>query len=155
MEELVAKLRLDYPNLLFRPGIMNCWSPQRSEILYMNNSEGSAAGVLHELAHAALNHQAFTSDLELLRKEIDAWEYAKELAVRYNVVVGEEYVQNCLDTYRDWIHKRSSCPRCASSGLQQSATVYTCINCLLKWQVTAERLCRPYRRFREKEKAEV
>jgi hypothetical protein len=60
------------------------------------------------------------------------------------VIIDEEHIQNCLDTYRDWLHKRSTCPRCDSHGLQTSEQ-YKCYNCRAVWRVGNERFCRAYR----------
>lgn len=60
--------------------------------------------------------------------------------------ISEDHIQDCLDSYRDWLHKRSLCPDCRLSSIQTDAHTYTCVFCHKKWRVTAERFCRPYRR---------
>lgn len=155
MEKLVARLRLDYPQLAFAAGAVNCWSPHSNQISYSENNDAAKASIIHELAHALLGHLGYASDLELLRKEVAAWNKATQLASRYEVIISDDHVQACLDTYRDWVHRRSLCPVCNLSGLQQKPTTYYCPNCLHRWHVTAQRLSRPYRRSPAKEKVEV
>jgi hypothetical protein len=147
MENLVRKLKKDHPSFVFSPGHSHCWSPEHGQISYAHIEETySIEGLLHELGHARLGHQGYTSDLELLRKEVQAWDEAKQLAGKYGLAIDEEHVQDCLDTYRDWVYKRSICPRCTSTGLQQDEQTYGCLNCGHVWQVTTSRFCRPYRR---------
>jgi hypothetical protein len=146
MDHLVHKLQLDHPALVFKVGEAHCWSPQRGEILYeAADTEANIAGVLHELGHARLGHQRFASDIELLQKEVDAWQEALRLAERYGLAISEEHIQDCLDTYRDWLYRRSRCPGCESTGVQQTVRRYLCVNCSNTWEVSSSRLRRPYR----------
>lgn len=150
MEQLIKKLRADYPDLVFKPGLACCWSPECGEILYEDSGKAhSIEGLLHELGHARLQHKGYVSDLELLQKEVDAWEEAKRLANMYGVPFSDDHMQDCLDTYRDWIYKRSTCPKCLSTGIQKDECHYHCLNCSHVWSVTASRFRRPYRRSRQ------
>lgn len=147
MEELILRIKQDHPGLVFNPSGSHCWSPEKGQIYYADNEKThSIDGLLHELGHARLDHHGYASDLELLQKEVEAWEEALCLAELYGVEIDEEHMEDCLDTYRDWIHKRSTCPICKSSGLQDSNKRYACINCGHIWLVTDSRFCRPYRR---------
>ena len=146
MDRLVRKLQRDHPSLVFTVGEALCWSPSHNQIFYANNEEPvNIAGLLHELGHARLSHHNFASDIELLQKEVDAWQEALQLAQRYSVVIDETHIQDCLDTYRDWLFRRSRCPECQATGVQQTARRYLCLNCTKSWNVTASRLRRPYR----------
>jgi len=146
MEKLILRIEQDHPGLLFRPGRSHCWSPQHGQISYTNGDTHAIEGLLHELGHARLAHENYTSDVELLRKEVEAWEEALCLAELYSVSIDEEHIQDCLDTYRDWVYKRSVCPHCRSTGLQQAEQQYACLNCGYVWKVSSSRFCRPYRR---------
>lgn len=147
MEKLIKKLRADHPDLVFSPGQSHCWSPEQGQISYKNSIESHGVeGLLHELGHARLQHQGYVSDMELLQKEVDAWQEALLMAELYGVSFDQEHMQDCLDTYRDWIYKRSICPTCLGTGLQKDARHYNCLNCGHIWGVTASRFCRPYRR---------
>ena len=146
MEKLLTKLKQDFPTVAFVPGSTAHWSPSQQQITYcIENNIASMWSLLHELGHALLGHDTFASDMALLCKEVDAWRKAEEIAPQYGVVIDEQHIQNCLDTYRDWLHKRSTCPACKRHGLQHSEALYRCLNCQTTWQVTSNRFCRPYR----------
>ena len=146
MEKLVKQLRHDYPHFTFEVGEILCWSPAGDKIFYQDvESDNAISGLLHELAHARLNHQQFTSDLDLLKKEVDAWQEALQLATIYGLKLSAEHAEDCLDTYRDWLHKRSTCPSCHANGLQQDPSTYICFNCDHTWRVSNSRVARPYR----------
>jgi hypothetical protein len=147
MEKLIKKIQRDHPGLVFNTGGAHCWSPEEGRISYTGEDKAhSIEGLLHEVGHARLNHQTYSSDLELLQKEVEAWQEALCLAGLYSLDFDEEHMQDCLDTYRDWVHKRSTCPTCYGTGLQEDRTHYICLNCGQTWFVTSSRFRRPYRR---------
>jgi hypothetical protein len=151
MEKLILKLKKDHPDLLFSPGHSHCWSPEHGQISYTDSEKThSIEGILHELGHARMGHKGYVSDVELLQKEVEAWQEGLKLAKLYGVPFDEEHIQDCLDTYRDWLYKRSMCPNCLSTGLQKDERHYHCLNCEQGWRVTASRFCRPYRRSKPK-----
>lgn len=149
MSTLINKLSIDFPNIHFKLSDSYYWSPRKNTVHYRKNidSEKASWPILHELGHAVLEHKSFKSDFELIKMEIDAWQKAKELALKYNYSIEEEHIQDCLDTYRDWLYKRSTCPWCTSSGLQIESNLYRCLNCNNTWQVSASRKCRTYRKL--------
>ena len=61
--------------------------------------------------------------------ESEAWEKAKELASYYDVEMNEDLVQDELDTYRNWLHKKSRCPNCGLTRFQTSDGLYHCPQC--------------------------
>jgi len=149
MIELITRLQAQYPNLQFRHGDQFCWSPETSEIIYLADATGQQAAwsLLHETGHALLRHQNYQADFELLRMEVDAWERARQLAQDVGVEIDEDHIQDCLDTYRDWLHKRSICPKCSTKCLQQDDFAhYRCFNCHTVWKVSNDRFARAYRR---------
>jgi hypothetical protein len=124
------------------------WSP-RTKTIHTNpqrleTPQGKMA-LLHEMGHALLDHQAYRSDSGLLQLEAAAWHKAEELAQALNIKLDMAYVQDCLDTYREWLYARSSCPSCHTSGLQTARDTYECTNCQRSWRVSASRFCRVYR----------
>ncbi|OGL26638.1 hypothetical protein A3E49_00025 [Candidatus Saccharibacteria bacterium RIFCSPHIGHO2_12_FULL_49_19] len=144
----IARLSRDFPDLKFQKGEQEHWSPRTNTITYNPNQplRDLRYGVLHELAHARLNHTTYGSDFELLKMESLAWSEAARIGRRYNVRVSSNHIQNCLDTYRDWLHRRSTCPTCGAHSLQKDAHRYQCLNCQAVWRVTSGRFVRPYRR---------
>ena len=68
-------------------------------------------------------------DVERLKMECEAWEKARELAVNYGVSIEEELIQTELDTYRDWLHQKSRCPKCGLTRFQTPDSIYHCPLC--------------------------
>ena len=148
MKKLIESLSEQHPKLKFAKGSAFCWSPAEKTIIYKDRADVIGKwSLLHEVAHALLEHQTYQTDLELLMMEVSAWHKARELAPDYGFEIDENHVQDCLDTYRDWLDQRSTCPLCGNTGLQHSAREYKCFNCGTKWQVSASRFCRPYRQL--------
>lgn len=146
MEDIVHKLKARYSHFTFEPGEMARWSPGSKSIVYSSEDTPEALwGLLHEVGHALLDHTAYTSDAELLQKEAAAWYKALEVSKEYGTTISAEHIEQCLDTYRDWLYKRSLCPVCHQHGLQASSSIYKCPNCSGSWRVTQHRFCRTYR----------
>lgn len=148
MDKLIAKLTGKFPQLVFKPGQQFSWSPGKGEIIYKISGDKTATwSLLHETGHALLGHQRFKADMELLRLEAAAWEQACQLGRELGIKIDEDHIQDCLDTYRDWLHRRSLCPTCATSGIQQEDYAhYRCFNCRTVWRVSHNRFSRSYRR---------
>ncbi len=85
--------------------------------------------MLHELGHALLEHINYNVDLERVKMERAAWEKAKELCIIYNVQYDEEFVEMKMDSYRDWLHMRSKCPKCGLTRFQSENGKYVCPGC--------------------------
>lgn len=150
MEHLLNKLQRDFPALGFRVGETFSWSPKDQTVIYVAEpAEDTQAtwSLLHEVGHGLLEHQTYATDFELVRLEAAAWEKARLVAKRYDISIDDDHIQDCLDTYRDWLHLRSTCPTCRTTSLQRSMTIYSCYNCNAEWRVSRSRLCRPYRRL--------
>lgn len=148
IKHFIERIKTDYPKFKFKPGSQEYWSPETSTITF--NPEHSYLelyyGVLHELAHAILGHSSYRIDFELLKMESDAWELAAKIAKGYGIRIDEDHIQNCLDTYRDWLHRRSTCPSCATHVLQKDSNHYECYNCKAVWSVSSDRFVRSYRK---------
>lgn len=137
---LLNSLKQDFPSISFHQSGQFHWSPETKTITYTDTN--NAASLLHEVAHAALGHDNYEYDIELLKMEREAWSYTtSHLAVQYDVVVDEDTVEEMLDTYRDWLHNRSLCPHCEATGIQQSTYVYMCLACSHQWRVNEARTC--------------
>lgn len=148
MQPLIAKLSTDFPELSYKAGAQFCWSPETGEIFYKKDARSAKAAwsLLHETGHALLGHTSYKADFELLRLEVAAWEKARELAADNGLQIDEDHIEDCLDTYRDWLYKRSICPTCTNKCLQQDDYKhYRCFNCHTVWRVSASRFCRAYR----------
>lgn len=148
MQKILTSLQTQFPHLRFTAGNQFCWSPETSEIFYRRNADGKHAtwSLLHETGHALLEHASYKADFELIRLEVAAWQRALTLAKSLNIKIDEDHIQDCLDTYRDWLYKRSICPNCLTKCLQQDDHAhYRCFNCHTLWRVSASRFCRAYR----------
>jgi hypothetical protein len=149
MHALLPKLRQRFPDIRFVAGEQFCWSPLTHEVLYKKTGpqdEQTGWSLLHETAHALLEHQSYQADFELVRLEVAAWHKARQLAADFDLEISDNYIEDCLDTYRDWLYKRSICPVCTTKCLQLSDySHYRCFNCHTVWRVTPSRFCRSYR----------
>lgn len=151
MDTLLKQLKSAYPTLSFKPGVAFSWSAKDNSIIYRQDTadiDGIMAcwSLLHEAGHALLGHKDYQSDFELLLLEVAAWERANDLAKNFGYHIDPDHIQDCLDTYRDWLYQRSTCPTCLSCSLQRDSKTYVCFNCGTVWHVSPSRHCRPYRR---------
>lgn len=142
---LLERLRADFPRFHFTLGTSDHWD-SHDTVYYTLETPDCA--LLHELAHALLGHASYRLDIDLLRLERAAWDYARHvLAPRYDLTLSRDDAEDSLDTYRDWLHNRSLCPDCHLSGLQSSDGDYRCVACGLAWHANAAKTC-ALRRFK-------
>ncbi len=139
LTNLLDTLRKEFPDITFTSGEHFFWSPSTATITY--TPEGDPALLLHEVSHAALQHDTYLRDIELITLERDAWEHAKTLAKKYGIHLDTEKIESHLDTYREWLHARSTCPTCTATGYQSGGQTYTCPACLEVWKVNEARIC--------------
>lgn len=142
MTSLFKRLQKDYPDFTFEKSAEFWWSASDNTIHIDTAASDSQAFTLHELSHALLNHRGYTYDVDLIKLERDAWHYAvTELMDRYGVEIDDQLVQDNLDTYREWLHARSTCPDCEATGLQTKDTHYRCLGCGAQWRTNEARMC--------------
>lgn len=140
---LKSKLVADFPAIQFEASDDFYWSPLTTTVYHGPlRSQHDKQILLHETAHALLDHLEFTRDIDLLRIEREAWDYAQTtLAPRYDVEIDEDTVESMVDTYREWLHARSRCPHCSLTGIQTDGTTYHCLGCNQNWRVNEARRC--------------
>lgn len=145
VSSIARQLTADYPAYNFRKGKIFSWSPHHKQITYINkNSQENIAQLLHETAHAILEHHSYLRDIALLDIERQAWNYAIQyLALHYHIQLNftDDIVQNSLDSYRIWLHQRSICPNCQAVGLEIAKLHYRCLHCQKQWRVNEARTC--------------
>jgi replication factor C subunit 3/5 len=90
--------------------------------------------------------------IKSLEKLDTIYNYKVVAEYKYDINIDDDHIQNCLDTYRNWLHLRSTCPECGIRTLQTDKYTYRCHNCHTIWKVTSERFCRPYRKIEDKNK---
>lgn len=141
---LLTNVKRTFPHLSFTEGDDFRWDFEAQTITYpLSPIDGQwVAQLLHEVAHAELRHQTYNRDIELIGKERDAWEYARtQIAPLFEVTIDKETVDTAMDSYRDWLHARSTCPQCTATGLETTKHLYTCPACRHHWRVNEARLC--------------
>lgn len=142
LSPLLTQLKADFPAISFVESDDFLWSPSEKSIYYNPQDPQAVPLLLHELAHAVLEHTNYHRDIELIAIERAAWDEAKtNLAPTYDVIIDEDFAEGTLDTYRDWLHSRSTCPHCKATGLQTKQKEYTCLACQHKWRVNEARIC--------------
>ncbi|MGYP002359453074 len=149
---LLDTLARDYPELTFHAGEQFEWQPAENTVIYDHTDPSFEARLLHEVGHSLLAHTTYDRDIDLIALERDAWQEAKtNLGPKYNVEITGEDIDADMDTYRDWLHSRSTCPYCESSGIQTGKKEYTCVTCRKTWRVNEARSC-ALRRYKDPSK---
>ena len=128
MNDLLENLRCDYPDLKFKKGVRFSFRPPATIVVGPAEPNDSLL-LLHELGHALSGHKSFNLEAERLKMEREAWEKARELCNKYGVTYDEELVETELDTYRDWLDKKSRCPKCGLTRYQTPDGVWHCPRC--------------------------
>lgn len=145
---LLSKLQKHLPGITFAEAKTFYWSPKTKTIFMNNGALETGEGqwtLVHEAAHAKLQHKAYKTDVGLLMLEVEAWQAAEQMSPQLDLQIHKEHIQGCLNTYRDWLYARSTCPTCELNSLMVEETVYVCLNCSTRWIVSKSRFCRPYR----------
>jgi len=137
---LIKKLRAEYPQFIFKKSSSFSWSHSEQTIYYINTND-NCNFLFHELSHGILNHTDYNRDIELIVMEREAWDKAKELSNSYGFPISDDFIQSNLDTYRDWLHSRSTCPKCNATGLQTNKNTYKCLACEHNWKVNDAKTC--------------
>jgi len=141
ISSLVAKLHTDFPKISFIAGDDFLWSPVEAAVYYIPSSSDTPL-LLHEVAHAALQHATYPKDIDLVKMESEAWGYAqKKLGPLYGIKVAQETIDESLETYRDWLHARTTCPTCQGTGVEIKKSTYYCLACHSQWKANDGRIC--------------
>lgn len=127
--------------LTLQTGELFSWNHTACAITYNPNADYADAYLLHEYGHALLQHTEYAYGIELLKMEREAWDTALSLANTFDVEIHDDIVENALDTYRDWLHERSTCPNCRAIGIESRKQTYDCIACHTRWRVNEARDC--------------
>lgn len=145
LSSVLKLVKQDFPDVYFASGEIFSWSAEERTIYFQPFAEDGIWLLFHELGHMKHEHNTYNSDARLVRMEVEAWESAKELARTYDFPIDDEFIEDCMDSYRSWQYLRSKCPTCSQAGMERSSGNYFCINCRNEWRVTDNRFCRAYR----------
>lgn len=94
-----------------------------------------ALQTLHELGHAICKHKDYTIDVSRLKIECEAWETAETVYKKLPKDLKDgfswdtDYIEDSLDTYRDWLHQKSKCKNCGLTRYQTKDGTYHCPRC--------------------------
>ena len=125
----LARIRNDYPELRLVRGRKFAFRPPRTIVIPESDTDFDSLRFLHELGHALIKLWTFNTEIERLKIEVLAWEKAKQLAPIYGVIVDLKLIEGELDTYRDWLHQKSRCPKCGLTRFQTPDGVFHCPRC--------------------------
>ena len=125
---ILDRVQHDYPELRFVRGKKFLYRPPRTTVIGPSEPNDSLL-LLHEIGHALCGHHNFSTQIERMRCEREAWEKAKELCGRYGIKYDEAAVERELDTYRDYVDKKSRCPKCGLTRFQEASGKYYCPKC--------------------------
>ncbi len=150
-QPLLERVEHDHPDLTFSPGEAFEWQPTARVIIYDHADPYFDARLLHELSHALLGHLRYERDIDLISMERDAWQHARlELGRKYQTDIPGDIIDHDMDTYREWLHARSTCPSCSATGMETKKHRYRCLACGHMWRVNEARTC-ALRRYRTSE----
>ena len=135
LKKLIAKITINHPELQLTPGERFQFSPPSTLYFDPKSSEKRAdLLLLHELGHYLIKKTDYSSDIELVKIESQAWAKAREICSDYNVQYNEDFAEDHLDSYRNWLHLTSLCKNCNLAGYQDSALLYHCPLCGATWK---------------------
>ncbi|MBR2841629.1 hypothetical protein IKE80_02520 [Candidatus Saccharibacteria bacterium] len=126
--EFLNMLKRDFADFNFKRGRKFAFRPPRTIVIGPEEPAWQLLA-LHEVGHAVSGHKNFETDVGRIKMEMEAWEKARELATRYGVIFDETIVQEELDTYRDWLHQKSRCPKCGLTRFETPDGQYHCPRC--------------------------
>lgn len=128
LRDLINKIKTDYPSFAIKTGRKFAFRYPKTITIGPSEPFDSLL-LLHEVSHALLGHRDYSRDIDRVKMESEAWEKAKELANHYGVEIDENLVQDELDTYREWLHQKSRCPKCGLTRFQTPDSKYHCPRC--------------------------
>ena len=140
MQKLIAAIKEDYPDFTIKQGSRFCWKPPKT-IIYEPETAYPPAHfallTLHELGHAVSGHKDYKTTVERLKIESEAWCAARRLFKNYqkrgilpkNWTFNEEFIEQELDTYRGWLHLKTTCKTCGLTMYQTKDGTFHCPRC--------------------------
>lgn len=117
MKALVPKLQALYPNLSFKFGRRFAFKPPKTISIGPDEGPYTPQLLFHELGHALSKEYAYSTKVERLRIESIAWQTGKAAYQEHQQALNlpswdDDFAEDNLDTYRDWLHQKSICRTC-------------------------------------------
>ena len=137
MQNLIKKLAKAYPELEIKAGDRFQFTPP-NRLFYATDTDYSDPEtqllLLHELGHYLIGETDYHTDIELLEIEAKAWAKAKDLCKKYGLEYNEDFAEDRLDSYRNYLHFTSLCKNCQLAGYQDDRGNYHCPLCSSTWK---------------------
>ena len=136
---VIQRIISDYPQFTFK--VSNRFRFYPPKTIFLGPPEPNYTLLaLHELGHALSKHKDYSTAIERLKIEREAWQRAKTVYSNYTKQAPElfphpwdatydEFTEIQLDTYRDWLHTQSKCPRCGLTRFQTPDGTFHCPHC--------------------------
>jgi hypothetical protein len=130
-----------YPQQRFLPAGYFAYDASEDVINYdpgrIHDDSGKLA-LLHEIAHSLLGHFHYRFDFELYAMEMDAWNLTRNLALQHNIKIDENYLEQCMNSYDEWLTERGTCPNCEEFNVQSVPNRFQCFRCRTRWEVSED-----------------
>lgn len=133
MQNLIKKIASDHPELELAEGERFQFTPPNRLYYSAEPTEHGDLLLLHELGHYLIGETDYSTDIELLEIEAKAWAKARELCDKYQISYDEDFAEDLLDSYRDYLHYSSLCKNCQLAGYQDEKGNYHCALCGATW----------------------
>lgn len=127
----IAKLKKDFPDFRFISGRRFSFRPPKTIVIGPDEGDKTLMLLFHELGHALSGRYAYQTSVERLKIETIAWQTGKKAYQKYSELPpwDDDFVEETLDTYRDWLHQKSKCPSCKLTMVQTEAGKWVCPFC--------------------------
>lgn len=120
LSKFITQLSKDFPDFHFTYGKRFSFRPPKTIVVGPEEGENTPFLVFHELGHALSGKYTYGLGVERLKIESLAWQEGKKAydackaSKKYSTLPAwnEDFVEDNLDTYRNWLHSKSKCPTC-------------------------------------------
>lgn len=136
MGDLITSLKQDFPDFHFTYGKRFSFRPPKTIVIGPDEGTKTPLLIFHELGHALSGQYIYKTAIERLKIESLAWNEGKKAyekcltSGRYSLPPwDEEFVEENLDTYRDWLHAKSKCKTCGLTMYQGADKKWLCPFC--------------------------
>lgn len=131
MGDLITSLKQDFPDFYFTYGKRFSFRPPKTIVIGPDEGEKTPMLLFHELGHALSHQYSYKTAVERLKIESIAWSEGKKAYQNYHSLPpwDDDFVEENLDTYRDWLHTKSKCKACGLTMFQNQDGTWECPYC--------------------------